>query len=90
MMIENCRRFMKIVQVGHAKVADVAVLGIPNDEFGEEAKAVVQPVNFQTTDSDSTAAGFADLRKGRYSVGSTNSVKSVPINMPVVMVRPIA
>lgn len=25
------------------KVADVAVFGIPNDEFGEEVKAVVQP-----------------------------------------------
>jgi acyl-CoA synthetase (AMP-forming)/AMP-acid ligase II len=27
----------------HAKVADVAVFGIPNDEFGEEVKAVVVP-----------------------------------------------
>lgn len=29
----------------HPKVMDVAVFGIPNDEFGEEVKAVVQPVN---------------------------------------------
>ena len=27
----------------HPKVADVAVFGIPNEEFGEEVKAVVQP-----------------------------------------------
>ncbi len=27
----------------HAKVADVAVFGVPNDEFGEEVKAVVLP-----------------------------------------------
>jgi len=29
----------------HPKVVDVAVFGVPNDEFGEEVKAVVQPVD---------------------------------------------
>jgi long-chain acyl-CoA synthetase len=29
----------------HPGVVDVAVFGIPNDEFGEEVKAVVQPVD---------------------------------------------
>jgi long-chain acyl-CoA synthetase len=31
------------VLVMHPKVADVAVFGVPNEEFGEEVKAVVQP-----------------------------------------------
>ena len=31
------------VLVTHDKVIDVAVFGIPNDDFGEEVKAVVQP-----------------------------------------------
>ena len=31
----------------HPKVADVAVFGIPNTDFGEEVKAVVQPVNWE-------------------------------------------
>jgi long-chain acyl-CoA synthetase len=31
------------VLITHPKVADCAVLGVPNDEFGEEVKAVVQP-----------------------------------------------
>jgi len=30
---------------GHPSVADVAVFGIPHDEWGEEIKAVVQPVD---------------------------------------------
>jgi long-chain acyl-CoA synthetase len=29
--------------IGHPKVADVAVVGVPNEDFGEEVKAVVQP-----------------------------------------------
>ena len=28
---------------------DVAVFGVPNDEFGEEVKAVVQPTKMPTT-----------------------------------------
>jgi fatty-acyl-CoA synthase len=32
--------------ITHDKVADVAVFGIPNEEFGEEVKAVVQPLNW--------------------------------------------
>ncbi|QIB67728.1 acyl-CoA synthetase [Kineobactrum salinum] len=32
--------------INHDKVADVAVFGIPSAEFGEEVKAVVQPMNW--------------------------------------------
>ncbi|MBW2229903.1 MAG: AMP-binding protein [Deltaproteobacteria bacterium] len=32
------------VLVMHPKVADVAVFGVPNEDFGEEVKAVVQPM----------------------------------------------
>jgi fatty-acyl-CoA synthase len=38
--------------ITHAKVADVAVFGIPNEEFGEEVKAVVQPVNYDEADEN--------------------------------------
>jgi long-chain acyl-CoA synthetase len=32
--------------VSHPKVTDVAVIGVPHEEFGEEVKAVVQPANW--------------------------------------------
>src|SRR5437764_14843139 len=31
--------------ITHPKVMDCAVFGVPNDEFGEEVKAVVQPID---------------------------------------------
>ena len=33
------------VLINHPKVADVAVIGVPNEDFGEEVKAVVQPID---------------------------------------------
>ncbi len=40
--------------VGHDKVADVAVFGVPNEEFGEAVHAVVQPANWADA-TDETA-----------------------------------
>ena len=39
----------------HPKVADVAVFGIPHDEWGEEIKAVVEPADGVTPGEDLTA-----------------------------------
>jgi acyl-CoA synthetase (AMP-forming)/AMP-acid ligase II len=33
--------------ISHPKVADVAVIGVPNEDFGEEVKAVVQPADWK-------------------------------------------
>jgi long-chain acyl-CoA synthetase len=43
--------------VTHPKVVDVAVFGIPNEEFGEEVKAVVQPAEMPA--DDEAARAFA-------------------------------
>ncbi len=40
------------VLVMHPKVIDVAVFGVPNDEFGEEVKAVVQPAAMPASDDE--------------------------------------
>ncbi|MEH6476451.1 MAG: AMP-binding protein [Sneathiella sp.] len=41
--------------ISHPKIYDVAVFGVPNDDFGEEVKAVVQPVDMALASS-----AFAD------------------------------
>ena len=37
------------ILINHPSVVDVAVFGVPNDEFGEEVKAVVQPAKMPTS-----------------------------------------
>ncbi len=48
--------------VMHPKLADAAVFGVPNDEFGEEVKAVVQPVDGAAAEPDLEAELIAYCR----------------------------
>ena len=43
------------VLVTHPAVIDVAVFGVPNEEFGEEVKAVVQPATMPSDDTSAKA-----------------------------------
>jgi long-chain acyl-CoA synthetase len=43
------------VLVTHPRVVDVAVFGVPNEDFGEEVKAVVQPVELPADDEAAAA-----------------------------------
>lgn len=48
---------------GHADVADVAVIGIPDDEFGERVLAVVQPADGVTPDDALSARLLVHCRQ---------------------------
>ncbi|HVW35231.1 MAG TPA: hypothetical protein VHL53_22045 [Acidimicrobiia bacterium] len=54
---------IEAVLVNHPAVLDVAVFGIPNDEFGEEVKAVVQPAPGHEP-SDGLAADLLAYARG--------------------------
>jgi len=43
------------VLVNHPKVVDVAVFGVPNEDFGEEVKAVVQPKSMPANEEEARA-----------------------------------
>jgi long-chain acyl-CoA synthetase len=54
------------ILAGHIKVADVAVFGIPNEEFGEEVKAVIEPMNWADA-TDETAIEIMEWLRERIS-----------------------
>ncbi|MEZ5572639.1 MAG: acyl-CoA synthetase [Halioglobus sp.] len=54
------------ILASHDKIADVAVFGIPNEEFGEEVKAVVEPVNWADA-TDETAIEIMEWLRERIS-----------------------
>ena len=49
--------------INHPKVVDVAVFGIPNEEFGQEVKAVIQPKNWEEAGEELAAELIAYCRK---------------------------
>lgn len=54
------------ILTNHDKVADVAVFGIPNEEFGEEVKAVIEPTSWSEANHE-TAAEILHWLSGRIS-----------------------
>ena len=60
--------------VMHPKVTDVAVFGVPNEEMGEEVKAVVQPANLEDAGPALEAELIAYCKANMSSVKSPRSI----------------
>jgi long-chain acyl-CoA synthetase len=58
----------------HPKVTDVAVFGVPNEEMGEEVKAVVQPANSSEAGPALEAELIAYCKENMSSIKSPRSI----------------
>ena len=65
------------VLVTHPKVIDVAVFGVPNDDFGEEVKAVVQPVEMPADDEAASALASELMQFCRTQLADVKGPRSI-------------
>ena len=58
----------------HPQVADVAVFGVPNEDFGEEVKAVVQPIDWADVGPEFEADLMAFCQQGLTKIKCPRSI----------------
>ena len=63
--------------ITHHKVVDVAVFGVPNDEFGEEVKAVVQPAEMPSDDTAAAALSSELIQFCRSQLADVKCPRSI-------------
>jgi acyl-CoA synthetase (AMP-forming)/AMP-acid ligase II len=65
------------VLITHPKVTDVAVFGVPNDDFGEEVKAVVQPASMPADDEAASALASELIQFCRSELADVKCPRSI-------------
>ncbi|MGI9053877.1 MAG: AMP-binding protein [Ilumatobacteraceae bacterium] len=65
------------VLVTHPQVVDVAVFGVPNEDFGEEVKAVVHPVEMPVDDAAADALAAELIRFCRSQLADLKCPRSI-------------
>jgi long-chain acyl-CoA synthetase len=65
------------VLVTHPKVLDVAVFGVPNEDFGEEVKAVVQPAEMPADDAAAAALASELIQFCRTELADVKCPRSI-------------
>ena len=65
------------VLITHDQVVDVAVFGVPHDEFGEEVKAVVQPVTMPVNDAEAATLAAELIRFCRSQLADVKCPRSI-------------
>jgi acyl-CoA synthetase (AMP-forming)/AMP-acid ligase II len=65
------------VLITHDQVVDVAVFGVPHDEFGEEVKAVVQPLTMPANDAEAATLAAELIRFCRSQLADVKCPRSI-------------
>ena len=70
---------IEAVLIGHPQVLDVAVFGVPDDDWGEQVKAVIEPKGAAYDGLDAEILDWAKIRLAKFKCPRTiDFVQTLP------------